>query len=107
VVALADQGVSLVELVWSFAGRPRTRAPRGWSDVPALTEQSTALAKELKKRGFRFVGPTTVYATMQAVGLVNDHLATCSIRSEVEKQQREARRKFKSRDSRGVQKSTE
>lgn len=65
-------------LVWSYApeaaGRP---VPRVFADVPAITPESTALAKALKKRGFRFVGPTTVYALMQACGLVNDHLADC------------------------------
>ena len=53
-------------------------------DVPAVTPESTALAKELKRRGFRFVGPTTAYATMQACGLVNDHLEGCRVRAEVE-----------------------
>jgi DNA-3-methyladenine glycosylase I len=52
--------------------------------VPAVTPESTALAKELKRRGFRFVGPTTAYATMQACGLVNDHLEGCRVRAEVE-----------------------
>ena len=68
-------------LIWSFApeaaGRP---APRTLGDVPAVTPESTALAKDLKKRGFRFVGPTTAYALMQACGLVNDHLADCHAR---------------------------
>jgi DNA-3-methyladenine glycosylase I len=66
-------------LVWSFApaGRP---APRTSDDLPAVTPESTALAKELKRRGFRFLGPTTVYATMQACGLVDDHLAGCFAR---------------------------
>ncbi|MBM9507720.1 DNA-3-methyladenine glycosylase I [Actinacidiphila acididurans] len=65
-------------LIWSFAPDPATRpAPRGFGDVPATTPESTALAKDLKKRGFRFVGPTTAYALMQACGLVNDHLADC------------------------------
>ena len=49
-----------------------------------MTPESTALSKELKKRGFRFVGPTTAYATMQACGVVNDHLAACWVRREVE-----------------------
>ena len=52
--------------------------------MPAVTPESTALAKELKRRGFRFVGPTTAYATMQACGLVNDHVAGCWVRAEVE-----------------------
>ncbi|MFI9236454.1 DNA-3-methyladenine glycosylase I [Streptomyces sp. NPDC053079] len=71
----------LDELVWSYApeaaGRP---VPGTFADVPAVTPESTALAKDLKKRGFRFVGPTTVYALMQACGLVNDHLAGCHAR---------------------------
>jgi DNA-3-methyladenine glycosylase I len=69
----------LSALIWSFApdGRP---APRSFADVPAVTPESTALAKELKRRGFRFVGPTTAYALMQACGLVNDHLEGCHAR---------------------------
>jgi DNA-3-methyladenine glycosylase I len=71
----------LGELMWSFAPDPDTRpAPRSYADVPAVTPESTALAKELKRRGFRFVGPTTAYATMQACGLVNDHLDGCAAR---------------------------
>ena len=77
--AMEAQGDSLADLLWSFApgGRP---APRTWADVPATTPESTAMAKELKRRGFRFVGPTTAYALMQACGLVNDHLAGCVAR---------------------------
>ena len=68
-------------LVWSFAPDPAGRpAPRTLADVPATTPESAALAKDLKKRGFRFVGPTTAYALMQACGLVNDHLAGCASR---------------------------
>jgi DNA-3-methyladenine glycosylase I len=70
---------SLDELLWSFAPPPRP-APRGFGDVPAVTDESTAMAKELKRRGFRFVGPTTAYALMQATGMVNDHLADCVFR---------------------------
>jgi DNA-3-methyladenine glycosylase I len=66
-------------LVWSFAPPPRP-APLSFADVPAVTPESTALAKELKRRGFRFFGPTTAYATMQACGLVDDHLAGCHAR---------------------------
>ena len=69
----------LSELLWSFAPGPRP-APRSYADVPALTPESTAMAKELKRRGFRFVGPTTAYALMQACGLVNDHLEGCAAR---------------------------
>ncbi|MGW1199959.1 DNA-3-methyladenine glycosylase I [Streptomyces sp. NPDC002536] len=67
-------------LVWSYAPSGRRAAPRTSADVPAVTPESTALAKDLKKRGFRFVGPTTAYALMQACGLVNDHLAGCAAR---------------------------
>jgi DNA-3-methyladenine glycosylase I len=68
----------LSALIWSFAPDPDARpAPRSMADLPAATPESTALAKELKRRGFRFVGPTTAYALMQACGLVNDHLAGC------------------------------
>jgi DNA-3-methyladenine glycosylase I len=82
--AMHDDGESLGELVWSFAPKGRRRAPRAREDLAAVTPESTALSKELKKRGFRFVGPTTAYATMQACGLVNDHIAGCWVRPEVE-----------------------
>lgn len=71
---------ALDRLVWSYAPPPRP-APVSMSDVPASTAESTALAKALKRHGFSFVGPTTAYATMQAVGLVDDHLAGCAVRS--------------------------
>ncbi|MFF3372745.1 DNA-3-methyladenine glycosylase I [Streptomyces sp. NPDC002680] len=72
----------LDELIWSHAPDPATRpVPKTLSDVPAVTEESTALSKALKKRGLRFVGPTTAYALMQACGLVDDHLETCVARS--------------------------
>ncbi|MGW1725606.1 DNA-3-methyladenine glycosylase I [Streptomyces sp. NPDC002306] len=71
----------LDELIWSHAPDPATRpAPKRISDVPAVTPESTALSKALKKRGLRFVGPTTAYALMQACGLVDDHLADCAAR---------------------------
>jgi DNA-3-methyladenine glycosylase I len=74
-------GESLDELIWSFAPDPGTRpVPRAREDIPAITPESTALAKELKRRGFAFVGPTTAYAAMQAAGMVNDHLAGCAFR---------------------------
>jgi DNA-3-methyladenine glycosylase I len=77
-------GESLAELVWSHAPSGRRRAPRSADDLPASTPESTALSKEMKRRGFRFVGPTTAYAAMQACGIVNDHLAGCWVRAEVE-----------------------
>jgi DNA-3-methyladenine glycosylase I len=67
----------LDELLWSFAPTGRRRRPRTLSDVPSTSEESKAMAKELKRRGFRFVGPTTAYALMQATGMVDDHVATC------------------------------
>ena len=68
----------LDELLWSFAPYDqRRRRPRTLADVPAVSPESTAMAKELKRRGFRFVGPTTAYALMQATGMVDDHIATC------------------------------
>jgi DNA-3-methyladenine glycosylase I len=84
-------GASLAELVWSHRP-PRGRAPRALSEVPSITPESKALAKELKRRGFRFVGPTTAYAAMQACGIVNDHVAGCPVRAEVERERRDALR---------------
>jgi DNA-3-methyladenine glycosylase I len=79
--AVLELDVPLSELLWSFAPDPDGRpAPASSADVPAVTPESTAMAKELKRRGFRFVGPTTAYALMQACGLVNDHLAGCRSR---------------------------
>ncbi|MDX3433424.1 DNA-3-methyladenine glycosylase I [Streptomyces sp. ME01-18a] len=80
VLAGWDEG-ELDALIWSYAPDPATRpAPRVLAEVPAVTPESTALAKELKKRSIRFVGPTTAYALMQACGLVDDHLADCVAR---------------------------
>ncbi|OXS31093.1 DNA-3-methyladenine glycosylase I [Streptomyces sp. XY006] len=68
-------------LIWSHAPDPAGRpAPETLADVPPVTPESTALSKALKKRGLRFVGPTTAYALMQACGLVDDHLAACVAR---------------------------
>ncbi|MDX6738782.1 DNA-3-methyladenine glycosylase I [Actinocorallia sp. A-T 12471] len=77
--AALDLSDGLSRLVWGFAD-PDAPAPRTPADVPAMTEGSKNLAKALKKAGFRFVGPTTAYALMQACGLVNDHLAGCPAR---------------------------
>ena len=71
----------LAGLIWSYAPDPAARpAPRTLAELPAVTPESTALAKDLKRHGFRFIGPTTAYALMQACGLVNDHLAGCCAR---------------------------
>lgn len=78
-LALQESGRTLDELIWSFAPPARRERPATWGDVPGLTPESTALSKALKKQGFRFVGPTTAYAAMQACGLVDDHLATCPV----------------------------
>jgi DNA-3-methyladenine glycosylase I len=76
--ARAALTVDLAELIWGFAPPARPR-PAGRGDVPAVTDESKALAKELKKRGFKFVGPTTAYALMQACGLVDDHIEGCCV----------------------------
>ncbi|ASR56994.1 DNA-3-methyladenine glycosylase [Cellulomonas sp. PSBB021] len=77
-LALHAAGRTLDALFWSFApDRTQHVRPASWADVPAVTPESRALARELKSLGFRFVGPTTAYAAMQACGLVDDHLAAC------------------------------
>jgi DNA-3-methyladenine glycosylase I len=82
---------SLAALVWSFEPRRRGRpVPTDLTQLPARTEESTALAKELKRLGFAFIGPTTAYAAMQSLGLVNDHLKGCGVRSACEADRRSA-----------------
>ncbi len=75
--AALAQPEGLSELLWSFAPTGRRARPRTLADVPSVSPESTAMAKELKRRGFRFVGPTTMYALMQAAGIVDDHLRGC------------------------------
>jgi DNA-3-methyladenine glycosylase I len=83
-VALREAGTPLPELVWSH--RPPARpAPASALDVPAHVPEAAALARALKRAGFRFVGPTTAYALMQAYRLVDDHLAACPVRDDVER----------------------
>jgi DNA-3-methyladenine glycosylase I len=82
--------VPLVDLVWQH--RYDGPAPASWSDVPATTPASVELAKDLKRRGFVFVGPTTAYAMLQACGVVDDHLATCPVRADVERSRQPRRR---------------
>jgi len=77
VVAMQEAGESLTDLFWSFAPPARRKAPVSWTEIPGQTDESKALAKALKQRGFVFVGPTTMYAAMQACGLVNDHIKGC------------------------------
>lgn len=71
---------SLDALIWSFAPKKPAKMPKQFGDIPASTPESKALSKALLKRGFKFVGPTTMYAAMQSLGLVNDHFATCHAR---------------------------
>ena len=77
--AAADLPDGLAAFLWSFAPKGRRRRPRSFADVTATTAESTAMAKDLKRRGFRFVGPTTAYALMQATGMVDDHLVGCHV----------------------------
>lgn len=67
----------LTELVWSFAPEPKGPRPRSLAEIPAVTPESTALSRALRSKGFRFVGPTTMYALMQSAGLVDDHVTGC------------------------------
>ncbi|NMM83432.1 3-methyladenine DNA glycosylase [Rhodococcus sp. SRB_17] len=69
--------LDLDSLLWSFAPPRRTARLASIADVPAVTPESTAMAKELKRLGFKFIGPTTAYALMQATGMVDDHVADC------------------------------
>jgi DNA-3-methyladenine glycosylase I len=85
-LALREAGTPLEELVWDHRPRRGRAAPKSFRDLPPTTPESTALSKELKRAGFRFVGPTTVYAAMQACGVVNDHLATCFVRAQVQRE---------------------
>jgi DNA-3-methyladenine glycosylase I len=82
-LALREEGTPLHELVWENAPA-RQRAPRSHADWLASSPASTALAKRLRTAGFRFVGPTTLHAALQACGVINDHLATCWVRGSVE-----------------------
>jgi DNA-3-methyladenine glycosylase I len=84
-LALREAGTPLQQLVWEDAPR-RRKAPRSHAECDASTPGSTALAKRLRAAGFRFVGPTTVHAALQACGVVNDHLAACWVRAAVERE---------------------
>ena len=89
-VALRDSGDSLDAVIRAQMAAAASGTPESWADVPSTTPESVALARELKRRGFRFVGPTTLYALAQACGLVNDHLAGCPARPAVERARRAA-----------------
>lgn len=84
VLRLGEDGVSLASLVWRHAPVARPAPPTTTADIVASTPESTALASTLRARGFRFIGPTTAYAAMQSLGLVNDHLAGCVARAAAE-----------------------
>jgi DNA-3-methyladenine glycosylase I len=86
-LSVQDDVGSLAALVWSFEPS-RRRAPKRFGDLPPTTVESKALSKELLRRGFRFVGPTTVYSTMQACGIVDDHIARCTARQRCEGERR-------------------
>ncbi len=79
---LRDEGTAFGDYLWAFTGgKPIDRRPASLTDVPATSPESDAMSKDLQKAGFTFVGSTICYAFMQAVGMVNDHLATCPVRS--------------------------
>ena len=83
-LAVLEERGSLAEYVWSFVGgTPIQNDWRALAEIPAETAESKAMSKDLKRRGFRFVGPTICYAFMQAAGLVNDHVVTCFRHAEV------------------------
>jgi len=92
VLATQERHGSLAALVWSFEPARRGRpVPRVLGDLPSTTPDSVALSKELKRLGFRFVGPTTAYAAMQSLGVVNDHLAGCHVRTACDRERRAVR----------------
>lgn len=83
-LALGEAGTSLVEHLWTFVGgRPRQNAFERMGELPAETSESATMSKDLKRRGFRFIGPTVCYSFMQATGMVNDHTIDCFRHTEV------------------------
>jgi DNA-3-methyladenine glycosylase I len=89
-VQLRVAGEPLASLLRPDPPASRHRPPAAWTDVPSTTPEAESLARELKRRGFRFLGPTTLYALMQACGVVDDHLAACPIRPAAERARRAA-----------------
>jgi DNA-3-methyladenine glycosylase I len=89
-VAIRTSGQPLEAVIRAHAPTTRQTPPATWADVPATVPETVALARELKRAGFRFVGPTTLYALMQACGLVDDHLRGCPARPAVERARRGA-----------------
>ncbi len=99
VLALQESGTTLRDLFWGYAPDPgHARQPSALAELPATTPQAGQLSRQLRKLGFAFVGPTTAYASMQACGIVNDHLADCPFRAEVEQQRRAALATFAARN---------
>lgn len=94
-LTVIDEEGSLAGFVWRYAPAPGP-APASVEDLPARTAESMALARDLKRRGFRFVGPTTAYAFLQAMGFVNDHVAACHVRAAVAAEQDAVRAGFAS-----------
>jgi DNA-3-methyladenine glycosylase I len=93
VLAMRAAGTSLVRVVWAFRPQPGSvpsPAAADWGAMPASTPASAALARELRRLGVRFIGPTAAYALMQAAGLVNDHFPGCPVRAEVQREQETA-----------------
>jgi DNA-3-methyladenine glycosylase I len=96
IVAIEEEHGSLAALCWSYEPK-RRKAPKSFADLPAKTDESKALSKELLRLGFRFVGPTTVYAMMQSTGIVNDHMVGCAARGPCETARKELSRPVLSR----------
>jgi DNA-3-methyladenine glycosylase I len=90
VLQLRESGRTLLSILRPDPPASRRRPPAEWSEVPPTTPDAAALARELKGRGFRFLGPTTLYALMQACGVVDDHLAACPTRPAAERARRAA-----------------
>lgn len=79
-LSMQNEQETLSDLIWSFAPERKPRVPKKLADLKPSTPESIALSKELRRRGFKFVGPTTMHAAMQSLGLINDHLSRCHIR---------------------------
>jgi DNA-3-methyladenine glycosylase I len=93
---IMEEGPGFSKLLWSFVdGKPKVNAFKTTAGVPAATPVSIAMSKELQSRGFKFVGPTIVYAFMQATGMVNDHLVACHCHGRLSTAKRPARGKAK------------
>lgn len=91
VLDVQDRFGSLAALLWSFEPTRRGRpVPQRMADISATSPESTALAKELRRQGFRFIGPTTAYAAMQSLGLVNDHIQGCHVRTACDRDRKAA-----------------